>query len=191
MLDYLIDKDKAIFLYLNGLGTEPWDGFWLFVSHKFSALPLYVLLLVLCFLRFRWKSVVLLLVAVALMITLTDQLANVFKYGFERLRPCHDESLLPHMRRVICGGSFGYFSAHAASSMAVAVFFSKLLHHYKWLPLVLFPWAIAVGYSRIYLGVHYPGDVLTGMIFGTVIALGFAWLWKKAALRINPSNQNS
>ncbi len=115
MLEYLIEKDKELLLFLNGLGSTQWDSFWLFISHKLSALPLYALLLFFCFKYFQWKKTVYILICVALMVAATDQLANLFKYGFERLRPCHDETLISQMRLVICGGKYGYFSAHAAN----------------------------------------------------------------------------
>ncbi|MFK8267354.1 phosphatase PAP2 family protein [Capnocytophaga cynodegmi] len=174
MFEFIIEKDKELLLYLNSLGSERWDGFWLFVSHKFSALPLYISLLFLCLKFLKWRKTLVILLCVALMIVATDQLANLFKYGFERLRPCHDETLISQMRHVICGGKYGYFSAHAASSMAVATFFSLLFHQrIKWLSFVLLSWSFLVGYSRIYLGVHFPGDIITGFVLGGILGYIF------------------
>ena len=95
----------------------------------------------------------------------------VFKHTFERPRPCRLESLKESMRFVAVNcGRYGYFSAHAASSMGVAVFLGLLLKEkYRLLPFLLIFWAVLLGYSRIYLGVHYPFDVVTGMFFGGII----------------------
>ena len=178
MLEELIQWDKEVFLFLNGLGSSSWDGFWMFMTNKWGSIPLYILLLLLSIRFLGWKSTGVLLVAVALLITTTDQLANFFKYGVGRLRPCHDEQLFEAMRLVksSCGGKFGYFSAHAASSMALAMFFSVILRkRIRWVPYLLLLWAIVVGYSRIYIGVHFPGDVLTGILIG----MFFGWLYAK------------
>ncbi|WP_461304150.1 phosphatase PAP2 family protein [Aureisphaera sp.] len=115
------------------------------------------------------KTTLIILVSIALMITATDQLANLFKYVlFKRPRPCRVEDLREAMRFVADGcGRYGYFSAHAASSMAAAVFLGLLLKkQWKYWPFVLLFWAVVVAYSRIYIGVHYPLDIITGMFFG-------------------------
>ncbi len=178
LLDELIQLDEQLFLFLNGLGTPSWDGFWLFVTDKWGAIPLYALLLFLSLRFLGWKRTGVLLIAIALLITTTDQLANFFKYGVRRFRPCHDEELFAVMRLVknSCGGKYGYFSAHAASSMALATFFSGVFRkQLKGWESLLVLWALLVGYSRIYIGVHFPGDVLTGILIGLL----FGWVFAK------------
>lgn len=168
MLDQLLKYDTELFLFLNNLGNTSWDGFWRFVTEKWSSIPLYAFLLYLVFKHYGWKGTLVIIVCVALMITATDQIASLFKYGIKRPRPCKVEELQPLMRYVADGcGRFGYFSAHAASSMAAAVFLGLSLQKwYKYLPFLLLVWAVITGYSRIYLGVHYPLDVISGMAFG-------------------------
>lgn len=181
MLEQLLQYDKDLFLFLNGLGTETWDGFWMFMTDTKSSFPLYVLLLYLSYKSFGWKRTGVILVAVALLITCTDQLSNFFKYGIGRLRPCHDPEVSSVMRLVksYCGGQFGYFSAHAANSFGPAIFFSILFRNrVRYIGLVLMVWACIVAYSRIYIGVHYPLDVVTGALVGTL----FGWLWAKLAI---------
>ena len=178
MFEEVIQWDKEVFLFLNGLGSTTWDGFWMFITNKWGSIPLYAVLLLLSIRFLGWKRTGILLIAVALLITTTDQLANFFKYGVGRLRPCHDEQLFETMRLVkhSCGGKFGYFSAHAGNTMAVAWFFSIVFRdRIRWIPYLLLLWAILVGYSRIYIGVHFPGDVLTGILIGAL----FGWLYAK------------
>ena len=174
MLEQLIAYDKEFFLFLNGMGTEQFDGFWMYITHKLGALPLYVLLLILLYKKLGLKQTVLAILLIAILIASTDQLANLFKYGFKRWRPCYDETIRDAVRLVKdgCGGKYGYFSAHAASSMALAVFIGLLLRkYYRFILFGMIIWAVFVGYSRIYIGVHFPGDVLTGFIIGTLLGM--------------------
>ncbi len=118
------------------------------------------------------------MVFVALLITVSDQLSNFFKYGIGRLRPCHDPELMDLVRLVKsrCGGKFGYFSAHAANSFALAVFFGPILKsQWRAIWVVLLVWACFVAYSRVYIGVHFPLDILTGAALGSL----FGWLFSK------------
>lgn len=120
------------------------------------------------------------LLAVALLITCTDQLANFFKYGVQRLRPCHNPELTDLMRLVkrSCGGKYGYFSAHATNSFAIAFFFAYLFRSkFGFMGIFLIFWAIFVSYSRIYLGVHFPLDVISGMLTGLILSWLFAKLY--------------
>ncbi|MBO0322039.1 phosphatase PAP2 family protein [Muricauda sp. CAU 1633] len=181
MLEQLLQHDTDLFLFLNGLGTPTWDGFWMFMTNTKSSFPLYVLLLYLSYKNFGWKRTGIILVSVALMITCTDQLSNFFKYGIGRLRPCHDPEVSSVMRLVksYCGGQYGYFSAHAANSFGPAIFFSILFRgKVRFIGIIMILWACIVAYSRIYIGVHYPLDVLTGALVGTL----FGWLFVKLAI---------
>ncbi|MDC8006248.1 phosphatase PAP2 family protein [Aureisphaera galaxeae] len=189
MLEELLKYDSELFLFLNSLGSETWDGFWLFITEKFASVPLYLFLLYHIYRRWGWKSTLIIMVSVALMITATDQLANLFKYVlFQRPRPCRVEALREAMRFVADGcGRYGYFSAHAASSMAAAVFLGLLLKEkWKYIPFLLLFWAVVVAYSRIYIGVHYPLDIITGMFFGGFIGWGFFKLQKWARQKWDP-----
>ena len=187
MLDQVLNYDTELFLFLNNLGNTSWDGFWLFVTHKFSSIPLYALLLFLVYRNYGLKGALVIVVCVAVMITSTDQISSLFKYGFKRPRPCQVVDIKEYMRFVADGcGRYGYFSAHAASSMAAAVFLGLSLQRwYKYLPFILLLWAILTGYSRIYLGVHYPLDVISGMAFGGLTGWLFYGLQQWGQKRFN------
>ncbi|NLF75966.1 MAG: phosphatase PAP2 family protein [Chloroflexi bacterium] len=177
--------DEQLFVFLNSLGSGRWDGLWLAVTNKFSWIPLYVALLYLAHRHSGLKNMLVILVLITVMITMTDQLANLFKHYFERPRPCRQEHLQEVIRYIAprCG-RHGYFSAHAANSMAFAVLLGSLLkrsHGYLVLPLIC--WASIVGFSRVYVGVHYPLDVLTGLAIGALA--GF--LAYRVSKRLKPS----
>jgi len=168
MIDQLIQYDKDLFLFLNNLGMPAWDNFWLVITNKLTFIPLYALLLYIIYKKLGIKTMLLMVVVVTLMITFTDQITNVFKRGFERLRPCGEEDVKEFMRFIAprCG-KYGFFSGHSSNSMAAAVFAGLLLKpYYKKLIFILLFWSAIVAYSRIYVGVHYPLDIICGMTFG-------------------------
>ena len=184
-MDLLLLWDQELFLWLNGLGSESFDAFWMTVTNKRYTIGFYAILTAVMSKRLGWKNTLWMLLTIALLITFTDQITNLFKDGFKRLRPCHEVGLTDIMRQVKpgCGGKYGYFSGHASNSLAMATFFVVLFaRHLKWLRW-LFLVAALVAYSRIYIGVHYPLDVISGTCFGI---LG-GWLFAKLYLRFIPN----
>ena len=136
--------------------------------------PLYLFLLYLTYLKFQ-RKVFLVGIFIALLFLIGDQVSvKLFKDVFERLRPCHNPQIadLVHTLNGKCGGRFGFVSSHATNSFALAIFSGLLLRNiYKYLlPIMLF-WAALVSYSRVYVGVHYPADILGGAILGTVLGI--------------------
>lgn len=170
MIEQLLKYDTELFLFLNNLGTPTWDNFWLFVTNRFAFTPFYVFLFYLLYKKYGLKALLLFIVVVTLMITFTDQITNVFKRGFARSRPCGVPELVDSMRFVVdyCG-KYGFFSGHSSNSMAVAIFAGLLLKpFYKNLIFILLFWSATVAYSRIYVGVHYPLDIVCGLTFGAL-----------------------
>lgn len=180
MLDKLIALDKKLFVYLNGLGSENFDAFWLFITKQTAWIPLFLLLVYIIYKKKGSKQTLILLVFVAVLVTFTDQTANLFKYGFKRLRPCNDPEINSIIRIVKDSKSFSFFSAHAANSMGVCVFlYLNLKKYYSKFLVFLFLWPLIFAYSRIYLGLHFPLDILTGYTFGTAYAFLMLFIYKR------------
>jgi undecaprenyl-diphosphatase len=157
---------------MNGHHSGAWDIIMFHVSGKPEWIPFYVLILGFLIWKYRWKTLWLLL-AVVIMITLSDQFANLLKSGVRRPRPCKDPEIghLVHLVNDYCRGAYGFVSGHAANSFALATFVS-LLFRKRWVTVGMLIWAVLVSYSRIYLGVHYPGDVLGGALLGCLVSWG-------------------
>lgn len=179
ILDQLIQLDVKLFLYLNGQGTEAWDGFWNFVTHRFSWIPLYLLLLYIVYRFSGWKGMVYYLAIIFVLILIVDQTTYYwFKAIFQRPRPGHNQDIADLIRITGGkGGRWGFISAHASNNFAIAVFlgyqFNKI---FRYSALLLTIWAIFISYSRIYVGVHYPGDLICGALWGSSVAFAFLWI---------------
>ena len=181
MVEEIIDFDKVVFLYLNSLGSKNFDFFWLLITNKYLNFTIYSSLLFVIYTKYnRTKAMNIFLLAIIL-ILMVDQTTNLSKLFFERLRPCYDEqiSLLSRLVSSHCGGKFSFFSAHASNSFAIAIFFSFVFKNSKILRLVLISLALLTAYSRIYIGVHYPLDVIIGAIVGTTFSITYIYLLNK------------
>jgi len=184
MLDKLLQLDTSLFLWLNGFHSPFWDDIMWFISGKIEWVPLYLVLIGYIIYRYRWKSIAIIL-AVILTITISDQLSVLgFKNVFHRLRPSHNPELQPmiHLVNHYRGGMYGFVSNHAANSFALATFI-HLLFRQRYISIAIYSWAALVSYSRIYIGVHYPGDILGGALLGAFIAwlifILFKWITGK------------
>lgn len=166
MVDKILSYDTQLFVFLNGLGSETYDGLWLMITKQTNWIPLFLGLLCLIFKKLGTKQTLYLLLFVGVLIAFTDQVTNLFKYGFQRLRPCNNPEIKGVIRIVKLSKSFSFFSGHAANSMAVATFLYLILKPYYKKIFFLFLWPLIFAYSRIYLGLHYPLDILCGYLFG-------------------------
>ncbi len=178
MIEEVLKLDSKLFLYLNNLGSPKFDSFWTTLSKIEANILMYSFLICLFFyvqkIRPKFLNIFYLIFVIALMITITDQGANLFKDSFQRLRPCYNESIKDSLRLVKenCGGKYGFFSAHASNSFSLAIFFGLLLkNRIRYIILITIVYASLISYSRIYLGVHFPIDIIIGSSFG--LCVGF------------------
>ncbi len=183
-METLLQLDRDLLLFFNSFTSPLFDNFFWVITSVIVWLPLYAAILYVVIKQQGLKGFVT-LIAFGVMVTLCDQIStNVFKDGFERLRPTREPALegLLDLVNGYRGGKFGFVSSHATNSFGLAAL-SSLLFRYRWYTVFIFLWAALNSYSRIYMGVHYPGDVLGGLILGVLIGWFVYWLYKKVYFR--------
>ena len=176
MIEYLNEIDADALLAVNGLHDMFQDAFWWMVTAKWSSLLL-VLALAWILLHQNRRHALLVLAMLVLSILVADQVSSgLIKHLVERLRPTHDPSLesMVHVINGYRGGLYGFVSSHAANSFVIATLIALIMRH-RVVTLSMFTWALLQCYSRVYLGGHYPGDILGGIIVG-VLAGWLVWL---------------
>ena len=181
ILQSLDHFDHWLFKKINGQWTNSFfDFIFLFFRESYFWMPLYLFLFVFVAINFKrnwWWWIILFLCTVAL----TDMIGTrVFKHVVERLRPCRDPAFASSVRLLLkeCAGGYSFISNHAANHFGLATFFYFTLRHYipKW-SWIAYAWAFLICYAQIYVGIHYPFDVicgaLLGILFGSFMAMFF------------------
>ena len=168
MIEFIKSIDIILLDLINGTGSPFLDPLMIFLSNKFVWIPLYLYLIFLLYEDYG-KNLWLPLLFILISLTLSDQFTSSFmKPYFQRLRPCLDGNINIVVEVVKgCGGKYGFASSHAANSMGLAVFYLMIMKRKKMFGYRILTWALMVGYSRVYLGVHYPGDVMVGFLVGS------------------------
>ena len=191
MIEFLDTIDKQWLLALNNDYPAFWDGLMVGFSEKVTWIPLYLSLLFVIFKRWKHQGW-LIVIALVLTVVVADQIASgVLKVAVQRLRPSHDPEMegLVELVNNYRSGRYGFVSSHAANSFGLALL-AALVFRNKIFSCGIFTWAIINAYSRIYLGVHYPGDILGGIIVGVVTALMMYWLLRKFRPQIFCENRS-
>jgi len=183
MLEKIIDFDKEAIVFLNNLGSETYDGLWLIITKQLNWTPFFLFIFYLLQKKIGWKKFGYYILFTAVLILICDQTVNLFKHGFERLRPVNDTEINGLLRIVKTSKSFSFFSGHATNSMASTVFMVMILRKYYKHAYLLFLFPLIFAYSRIYLGLHFPTDILTGYVFGATMGFVCYKLYEKFVIR--------
>lgn len=181
MIERIIEFDKHLMLLLNGWHSPFFDYLMPVITNKYTGIPIYLAILVILFRKTDMKKLLIAVAAILVTFALCDSLSvALFKETFQRLRPGWDPQIMDQVRMLeYKGGQYGFVSSHAANLFGLATITSLLIKNRIYTALIFF-WAALVGYSRIYVGKHFPADVVCGAIFGMIVGYlvykGTVWL---------------
>lgn len=175
MFENLIEKDQQLLIYLNNLGTDFLDPIFMYITHQINWWPFFLIIIFLLLKKISLKQFGLLVLILIVFFVFTDQMTNLVKYSVDRLRPVNDPLIEPYLRVLRKANSPSFFSGHASnSSGSILIIFLIMKRYYKYAWLIFF-FPLIFAYTRIYLALHYPLDILCGYIFG--IASGFLFYY--------------
>ena len=193
-MESLVQLDQRLTLWINLHNPEALNGFWHLMSGIREWLPLYILMSLFAIWRMGWKKGLAVILTVVLGLIITDQVANLFKNGFMRLRPCRDPWMIANGVRCpdgIIGGLYGFFSGHASNAFGFAtgswagLQLNDRKQNYSVYGCVILIWAALMSISRTMLAAHYLGDILVGCIFGVILGLTLAFTVHKLIVKAN------
>ncbi len=175
MFENLIEKDQQLLIYLSNLGTDFLDPIFMYITHQINWWPFFLIIIFLLLKKISLKQFGLLVLILTVFFVFTDQMTNLVKYSVDRLRPVNDPLIEPYLRVLRKANSPSFFSGHASnSSGSILIIFLIMKRYYKYAWLIFF-FPLIFAYTRIYLALHYPLDILCGYIFG--IASGFLFYY--------------
>ncbi len=183
MFKILKDWDRDIFIFLNSLGIEKFDGFWIFVTQIETWFPLFLLFIILIFYYYRGKRGVLVLMFMVLTFGITMGFTEIVKDYVARLRPNNVKALGDLIRILQTPSNYSFFSGHASSSFSITTFVVLSLRKYTNWIYAAYLWPLVFSLSRIFVGVHFPSDIFVGALVGTSFAFLFHFLCQRTIER--------
>jgi len=179
MWEQLLQWDKEVLLYFNNLGSETYDRFWIFITQIKNWIPLYIFFFFLFIRAFHFKKAIVAIIFSLISLGTSLGLTEVVKMTFDRVRPSNNGELQSYLRILQTPDDYSFFSGHAAVSITITLFvIFTLQQRFKWVWLFLI-WPFLFCWSRIYVGVHYPSDIIVGIIVGSILGYTLFRLFKK------------